>query len=85
LGMSLVLLLATGCVQEECIECIPGTVVVFSEMDDAKHVAHLSARLTDGQEYCADLYQNGVPVRGGAEVRSAGGHRDQRPLHDILR
>jgi hypothetical protein len=66
LGMSLALLLAAGCVSRDCIECVPGTVVVFSELDE-KYVAKLSASLpdADGQEYCANLYQNGVPVRGG--------------------
>ena len=70
LGMSLALLLAAGCVNRVCIECYPGTVVVFSELDE-KYVAKLSAKLTDtdGQEYCANLYQNGMPVSKDPECR----------------
>jgi len=69
LGMSLALLLAAGCVNRDCIECYPGTVVVPNELDDERYVVNLSATLTDGQEYCANLYQNGVPVSKDPECR----------------
>ena len=61
LGVSLILLLAAGCVDKDCIECVPGTVVVTSELDE-RYVLNLSAKLADTQGYCANLYQNGVPL-----------------------
>jgi len=63
LAMSLALLLAAGCADKDCIPCYPGTVQVTNVLEDDKYVVNLSARLTDAQEYCANLYQNGVPLR----------------------
>jgi hypothetical protein len=62
LAMSLALLLVAGCADKDCIPCYPGTVQVTNVLEDDKYVVNLSARLTDGQAYCANLFQNGVPV-----------------------
>jgi hypothetical protein len=62
LGISLALLLAAGCADKDCIECYPGTVEVFNALDDQRYLVNLSATLTDGHEYCANLFQNGVPL-----------------------
>jgi hypothetical protein len=65
LGLSLVLLLGAGCADKDCIECYPGTVQTLAALPEVpdEYVVNLSARLTDGQPYCANLYQDGRPVR----------------------
>jgi hypothetical protein len=64
LGLSLVLLLGAGCADKDCIECYPGTVQTLAARPVVpdEYVVNLSAKLTDGQAYCANLYHNGVPV-----------------------
>jgi len=72
LAMSLALLLAAGCADKDCIPCYPGTVQVTNVLEDDKYVVNLSARLTDAQVYCVNLYQNGVPVREKPECDEPG-------------
>ena len=64
LGLSLVVLLSAGCADKDCVECYPGTVEELAGPDQIpdKYVVNLSARLTDGQAYLANLYQNGQPI-----------------------
>jgi hypothetical protein len=73
LGMSLVLLLAAGCADKDCIECYPGGPQLLDQLDDDRYVLHLSATLTEGQEYCANLYLNGVPLSKEPECGSLEG------------
>ena len=71
LGLGLALLLMAGCVDKDCVPCFPQPVEPFAgaEAIPDKYVVKLSARVTDGQAYCANLFQNGVPV--SAEVCAA--------------
>jgi hypothetical protein len=64
LGLSLVLLLAAGCADKECVPCYPGTVREPADPDQipGKYKINLSARVADGQAYLANLYQNGQPI-----------------------
>jgi len=64
LGLSLVLLLAAGCADKECVPCYPGTVREPADPDQiaGKYKVNLSARVTAGQAYLANLYQDGQPV-----------------------
>jgi hypothetical protein len=75
LGLSLALLLTAGCLDKDCIECYPGDVTVTASPQDIPDMykINFSAKLTDGQVYLANLYQNGqplsrVPVRGAPEA-----------------
>ena len=61
LGMSLVLLLAAGCADKDCIEVYDGMAQGLMVPD--KYVVNLSARgIEEDTRYCANLYQNGEPV-----------------------
>jgi len=64
LGLSLVLLLGAGCADKDCIECYPGTVQTLAARPAVpdEYVINFSAQLNDHQWYCANLYQNGVPL-----------------------
>ena len=64
LGLSLVLMLGAGCADKDCIECYPGMVQTLAGLPAVpdEYVVNFSAKLTDGQVYCANLYQNGQPV-----------------------
>jgi hypothetical protein len=68
LGLGLMLLLMAGCVDKDCVPCFPGEAQPLAGLDGIpdKYVVNLSARLADGQGYCASLLQNGVPA--GEEV-----------------
>jgi len=73
LGMSLVLLLAAGCAHPDCIPCYPGTVRVLAARPEVPdmYMVNLSAELTDGQEYCAILSQNGKQLGRECNVPGA--------------
>ena len=61
LGVGLVLLLAAGCADMECIECYDGEAQGLMVPDD--YVVKLSAEgIDENTRYCANLYQNGEPV-----------------------
>jgi len=64
LGLSLALLLTAGCADKDCVPCYPGTVQEPAGPDQIpdEYVVNLSARVTDGQAYLANLYQNGEPI-----------------------
>lgn len=73
LGMSLALLLAAGCADKDCIQCYPATLQTLDQLVDERYVLHLSAALTEGQEYCANLYLNGGPLGEKPECGSLEG------------
>ncbi|MGB3906507.1 MAG: PEP-CTERM sorting domain-containing protein [Anaerolineae bacterium] len=61
LGMSLVLLLAAGCADKDCIEVYDGMAQGLMVPDN--YVVNLSAEgIDEDTRYCANLYQNGEPV-----------------------
>jgi hypothetical protein len=64
LGLSLALLLTAGCADKDCVPCYPATVQVLAVRPAVpdEYMVNFSAKLTDGQAYCANLYQDGVPV-----------------------
>jgi hypothetical protein len=64
LGMSLALLLTVGCADKDCVPCYPGSVQALAARPAVpdEYLVNFSAKLTDGQAYCANLFQNGVPV-----------------------
>jgi hypothetical protein len=74
LGLSLALLLGAGCADKDCIPCYPGTVQVLAARPEVPdmYMVNLSAELTDGQEYCAILSQNGKQLAGECDVPGAG-------------
>jgi hypothetical protein len=73
LGMCLVLLLVAGCADKDCIQCYPATLQSLDQLVDERYVVHLSATLTEGQEYCGSLYLNGVPLGEKPECGSLEG------------
>jgi hypothetical protein len=62
LGLSLVLLLAAGCADKDCIEPFDGMLPLAVDVPD-EYVVNFSARgISEQTRYCANLYQNGEPV-----------------------
>ncbi len=71
LGVSLVLLLAVGCADRDCIECSDGMPQGIMPPDE--HVVNFSAEGISGEtRYCANLYQNGEPVMQDPECGEPG-------------
>lgn len=64
LGLSLALLLTAGCADKDCIPCYPE---VTQQRVPDRYVVNLSAEITDGQAYCANLFHNGQPVSSEPE------------------
>jgi hypothetical protein len=64
LGLSLALLLVSGCVDKDCVPCFPGMVSMDAGVEAIPdmYLVKLSARVTDGGPYLAMLYHNGQPV-----------------------
>jgi hypothetical protein len=71
LGMTLVLLLAAGCADKDCIECYDGMEQSLTPPDE--YVINFSAQgIGEDTRYCANLYQNGEPVRAEPECGEPG-------------